>query len=204
MHLLRPSFLASAALSLGVIALTGCGGVSDSRQSVQEPSAEGRVEERPVVSQPASDATPVKASPLASNQNALAVEPYELGGVEVALLRVRRSSGDTLNVYWMLTNRSSEDKVLIECRSSWYCPYKLAAGTHGNGTYIIDSINQKKHLVVRANKKPVVSTFKTPLAISPGSSVNVWAKFPAPPADVKTVSVYIPGVAPIEDVEITE
>ena len=199
MHLLRPSFLASAALSLGVSSLTGCGGVSDIQQSVQEPSAEGRVEERPVASQSTSDATPVKASPLASNQNALAVEPYELGGVEVALLRVRRSSGNTLNVYWMFTNRSSEDKLLVDCRASWYCQYKLAAGT-----YIIDSTNQKKHLVVTANDKPVVSTFKTPLTISPGSSINVWAKFPAPPADVKTVSVYIPGIVPIEDVEITE
>lgn len=137
-------------------------------------------------------------------EGALAVEPYELEGIEVALMRVKRASGDTLNVYWTMINQSSEEKTLISCSTAWYCPYKLAAGTFGNGTYIIDSKNRKKHLVVTADKKPIVSTFKTPLKISPNSSINVWAKFPAPPSDVSKISVYIPGVAPMEDITITD
>ena len=68
----------------------------------------------------------------------------------------------------------------------------------------IDSINQKKHMVVRADKKPVVSTVKTPLTLSPGSSISLWAKFPAPPADIEAVSIYLPGVAPMEDIPISE
>ena len=86
----------------------------------------------------------------------------------------------------------------------WYCKYQLAAGNWGDGIYIIDSANQRKHLVVRTNKKPVVSTSETPLSIEPGSSINLWAKFPAPPLDVKKVSIYIPGVAPMEDIPISE
>ena len=134
----------------------------------------------------------------------LATEPYRIVGIEVSLLDVRRASGDTLNVYWRMLNQSSTTQELVKCRTGWYCKYQLAAGNWGDGIYIIDSANQRKHLVVRADKKPVVSTSVTPLSIEPGSSINLWAKFPAPPLDVKKVSIYIPGVAPMEDIPISE
>ena len=136
--------------------------------------------------------------------HAIATEPYHIDGIKVSLLEVKRASGDTLNVYWRMKNKSPETHKLVSCSASWYCPYQLAAGNFGDGIYIIDSVNQRKHLVVKADKKPVVSTFKTPLSITPGSSINLWAKFPAPPPDVQSVSIYIPGVAPMEDIPISE
>ena len=134
----------------------------------------------------------------------IATEPYRLEGIEVSLLDVKRASGDTLNVYWRMSNQSSVAQELVKCSASWYCKYQLAAGNWGDGIYIIDSANQRKHLVVRADKRPVVSTSITPLSIEPGSSINLWAKFPSPPLDVKKVSIYIPGVAPMEDIPISE
>ena len=59
-------------------------------------------------------------------------------------------------------------------------------------------------MVLKADKKPVVSAVKTPLKVSPGSSIRLWAKFPAPPADIESVSIYLPGVAPMEDIPISE
>lgn len=139
-----------------------------------------------------------------NEESVLAKEPYRLQGIEVSLLEVKRASGDTLNVYWRVSNHSSATQELVKCSTGWYCKYQLAAGNWGDGIYIIDSANQKKHLVVRTDKKPVVSTSETPLSIEPGSKINLWAKFPAPPLDVKKVSIYIPGVAPMEDIPISE
>ena len=196
--------IAAATTLLVVAALIGCERRVDSSkitsQSQNQESAvdgAGQLEQTPASS---------NATNHASDDHgyALAVEPYELEGIEVSLLKVKRASGKTLNVYWKMTNQSSEDKKLVKCSTSWYCPYQLAAGTFGDGIYIIDSINQKKHMVVRADKKPVVSTVKTPLTLSPGSSISLWAKFPAPPADIEAVSIYLPGVAPMEDIPISE
>ena len=146
----------------------------------------------------------VESNNPGNEESVLATEPYRLQGIEVSLLDVKRASGDTLNVYWRVSNQSSATQELVKCSTGWYCKYQLAAGNWGDGIYIIDSANQRKHLVVRTNKKPVVSTSETPLSIEPGSSINLWAKFPAPPLDVKKVSIYIPGVAPMEDIPISE
>ena len=146
----------------------------------------------------------VESNNPGNEESVLATEPYRLQGIEVSLLDVKRASGDTLNVYWRVSNQSSATQELVKCSTGWYCKYQLAAGNWGDGIYIIDSANQRKHLVVRTDKKPVVSTSETPLSIEPGSSINLWAKFPAPPLDVKKVSVYIPGVSPMEDIPISE
>ncbi len=73
-----------------------------------------------------------------------------------------------------------------------------------SSAYLIDSVNQKKHLVVRANDNPMTLKVDQSKAtrLSPSSSYKVWAKFPAPPIEVDSVSIYIPGTPPIEDVRI--
>ena len=117
-------------------------------------------------------------------------------------MRVKRSSGNTLNIYWTYTNNSSEEKKLTEGCYGWLCKYRAASDA-----YIIDNINQKKHLVVKADGKPITSN-KSMLGrentLEPGATINVWAKFPAPPNDIETISLYLPGIPPIEDVQITE
>tara|TARA_B100001939_G_scaffold203828_1_gene175247 strand:- start:1548 stop:2099 length:552 start_codon:yes stop_codon:yes gene_type:complete len=182
-------------------------GCSEKNVAVEQESQVNKQEE---VESKSVDTKKINTNNFAKNDNhgneesVLATEPYRLQGIEVSLLDVKRASGDTLNVYWRLSNQSSATQELVKCSTGWYCKYQLAAGNWGDGIYIIDSANQRKHLVVRTDKKPVVSTSETPLSIEPGSSINLWAKFPAPPLDVRKVSIYIPGVAPIEDIPISE
>ena len=72
---------------------------------------------------------------------------------------------------------------------------------------MIDPINQKKHLVITdAERVPVTSTTGHDFGevkLSPGTTINSWAKCPAPPEDVETISVYIPGVVPFEEIPIS-
>ena len=193
--------IALTSLSLAMI-LSGCLGSNEPQESSSDMRSEERVEVETAKQQPKKESTTITRRAPNRNLNAIAIEPHEVDGVEVALMRVKRSSGNTVNVYWTYTNNSPEEKKLTPNGiRSWYTPYQLAADS-----YIIDNSNQKKHLVVKAKGNPIVSKLRlgseTPLP--PGASLNVWAKFPAPPADVETMSVYIRGIPPIEDVQITE
>jgi hypothetical protein len=40
--------------------------------------------------------------------------------------------------------------------------------------------------------------------LAPHKTLKTWAKFAAPPAETKTISVYIPRVEPFENVPITK
>mgnify|MGYP001262717257 CR=1 FL=1 len=184
--------------------LMGCNEKNVTAEQESQVNSQEEVEEKSTNTKKINLNNFVESNNPGNEESVLATEPYRLQGIEVSLLDVKRASGDTLNVYWRVSNQSSATQELVKCSTGWYCKYQLAAGNWGDGIYIIDSANQRKHLVVRTNKKPVVSTSETPLSIEPGSSINLWAKFPAPPLDVKKVSIYIPGVAPMEDIPISE
>ena len=198
----KPAPLALASLSLAMILCSGCLGSSEPQKSSRDMSSEERAEVETAKEKVRKESSPVTKTASKRNENPLAIEPHEVDDVEVALMRVKRSSGNTVNVYWTYTNNSPEEKNLTPNGiSSWYTPYQLAADS-----YIIDNSNQKKHLVVKAKGNPIVSKLRlgseTPLP--PGASLNVWAKFPAPPDDVEFISIYIRGIPPIEDVQITD
>ena len=197
----KTSPIALTSLSLAMI-LSGCLGSNEPEKSASEQSFQERVEIEKDQQQVKKESTSVTRQAPQRIKNALAVEPHELDGVEVALMRVKRSSGNTLNIYWTYTNNSSEEKKLTEGCYGWLCKYRAASDA-----YIIDNINQKKHLVVKADGKPITSN-KSMLGrentLEPGATINVWAKFPAPPNDIETISLYLPGIPPIEDVQITE
>ena len=66
----------------------------------------------------------------------------------------------------------------------------------------------KKYFVLRDTEKaPLAATWiggaLTP-NVSPGASYTWWAKYPAPPANVKKFSFYWPLGAPFDDVPITD
>ncbi|CAE21091.1 hypothetical [Prochlorococcus marinus str. MIT 9313] len=138
----------------------------------------------------------IAREPITRNEKVLALEEHE-NGLDVALLSVKRASDNTLNVKWRYINRTDDEITLCYtyCYTDYYSSWLANA-------YIVDNANQKKHLVVRADKNPMTTKVKRPTKLSPGGTYKVWAKFPAPPMEVENVSVYIPGTAPIEDVRI--
>lgn len=124
---------------------------------------------------------------------ALAVEDYSQADVEVSLLAVKRTSGDTVTVKWKYKNRGEKD-----ARIHYLVSDEL---------YLVDAANKKKYFVIKDEKgKSVAGSAggdNTP-DLKEGASFPMWAKFPAPPAKTEKITVYIPGVAPIEDVPISQ
>ncbi|HTX38726.1 MAG TPA: hypothetical protein VME43_27055 [Bryobacteraceae bacterium] len=82
---------------------------------------------------------------------------------------------------------------------------------------LIGSRNYEKYYVTAANKKYFIlkdseGTYLTPQAdqfgnlgvdLDAGGQYTWWAKFPAPPAEVKEVSLYLANAAPLEDIPIS-
>lgn len=131
----------------------------------------------------------------------LASADGERSGVRVEVTELKRSSGDTVNLKFVLINDSDakfdfwghylgNDAIRTD--------YKGVGGVH-----LVDPVGKKKYLVVRdAEQKCMCSTEVADAA--PKTRVNLWAKFPAPPADVQMVSIVIPHFSPMDDVSISQ
>lgn len=132
----------------------------------------------------------------------LGTSDHEISGVEVTLLELKRASGDTVTAKWRYTNKDNDAKQLTK-GTGGDDPYKLSMES-----YLVDPVNKKKYLVLKDSKgKPIAAAHGSsyhPIQLEGGKSINTWAKYPAPPAGVEKVSVYIQGVAPFEDVPLSK
>jgi hypothetical protein len=134
----------------------------------------------------ADEAAPAGAKPLA-------VEELSTGGVEVALLELKRTSGDTVTAKWSYKNTSDETKVISHLVS--------------DECYLVDGAAKKKYFVVKDSAGAWVAGNRAgynSADLKPGQTFKMWAKFPAPPASTEKLSVYIEGVAPLEDIPLAK
>jgi hypothetical protein len=194
-----------------VFVLAGCGGNTSSSQpaaqttpaatQAQPPASTGQPEQTPAAAPSTPPATP--ASPGAATAppppTSLMVQEHETG-VEVTLVEVKRTAGDSVTAKWRYRNTAASDVKLLKGGTAWSEPYKLTADA-----FVIDPVNKKKYLVITdAERYPLSSKHGDwqGFTLAPGQSLSAWAKFPAPPADVEKVTVAIPGVPPFEDVPI--
>jgi hypothetical protein len=136
---------------------------------------------------------------------AIAVNDYEVDGVVVALLSVKRISDGTLTVKWEYRNKTDQPKTLGESFKGmgWSEPFSLVYDA-----YVVDARNRMKYPVLKDTRGDLVAG-KHPgkrkaVVLEAKQTLGAWAKFVAPPADAKKISVFIPGTQPFEDVAITE
>lgn len=116
-----------------------------------------------------------------------------IGGIVAEITQVKRKEG-VLTIKMRLRN-SGNDKVY---------------------TVVVDAGDYDKYYLTAADKKYFIlrDTENKPLAAGNGDTVNPtiekgatytwWAKFAAPPADIKSITVYTPISAPFEDLPIAD
>ena len=68
---------------------------------------------------------------------------------------------------------------------------------------LLDAAGKKKYMVIVDSARKCVCSDGFPISLDSGKSLNLWARFPAPPADVTEVSVVLPSFMPV-DAPITE
>ncbi len=128
---------------------------------------------------------------------ALATADGEKPGMRVEVTELKRTSGGTVNLKFVMYNNS--DKI-----ANFGYEFSKAVSDFASisDVTLIDEKNKKKYFVVRDSegKCACSSGLKD---LHPKDRVSLWAKFPAPPEDVQKISVVIPHFQPMDDVSIS-
>ncbi|HTS30242.1 MAG TPA: hypothetical protein VMH81_30430 [Bryobacteraceae bacterium] len=166
--------------------LGGCS--KESAPSAQTPSAAPSTAPTPVAAAP-----PPAAAPAASA--ALKTEDTNIDGVTAEVTECTRKDG-VLSVKVRFRNTSGGAKKVDFFAGHDYEKYYVSAAS-------------KKYFIL----KDTEGAYLTPAASSFGGlSVNLqaggqytwWAKYPAPPADIKAVTLYTQVAAPLEDIPVSD
>ena len=143
--------------------------------------------------------TTLHAAPGAA-QTGTGVAPLVAGntnttGVVAEVVECKRKEGVlTLKVRFRNTTQKDVRFDLIGTRN--YDDLYVTAGS-------------KKYFVLRDSEKTplavAVDVFgKVSVNLDPGASWTWWAKYPAPPADVRSVSYFMPVGPPLEDIPVSD
>ena len=141
-------------------------------------------------------AAPARAqSSPAAGSAPLATADGEAPGTQVQVTKLKRS-GDSVLLQFTIVNNSDADVALTNLSTP--IEYKAA-----DAVYLADLAGKKKYEVVRDTDKKCLCS-KGLEKVQAKSSVNLWAKFPAPPDSVQKLSVVIPHYMPIDDVPVSQ
>ncbi len=146
----------------------------------------------PAEAQPAAPpaaAAPTPAAPAPAH-SAARTDHESAAGVTLEVTELKRTSGDTLTLKFAMSNTGTT--------TGYYMTDTKVAET-----YLIDAANKKKYMTVKDSEGKCVCT-KGSEYVKPGGRVSVYAKFPAPPPEVKAISVNIPDFIPMDDVPISQ
>ena len=147
-------------------------------------------------------AAPAAAAASASPAVAgIATSDGEVPGVAVTVKELKRDSGGTVSLKFVIVNNS--DKSVGFGYNFGDPDHEIKDHGSVGGVHLIDPVGKKKYFVARdADSKCICSQGMHD--IEKGQSANAWAKFPAPPDDVQKISVVIPHFSPMDDVPITK
>lgn len=131
-----------------------------------------------------SAAVPVTAAELSAEGQTV--------GSKIVVRELKRDGAGTVTLRFQLVNDGEAAVKTYGVLGEFFTMSKIT---------LIDTANKKKYLVVEdAQGHCVCSELKSDVV--KGSRFNLWAKFPAPPADVAKITVVVPGFEPV-DVPIT-
>ncbi len=147
----------------------------------------------PATNAPAPAPAPAAAAAPASAA-AIATQETNWKGVSAAVTEFRRK-GNTLTAKVQLANHGNVD---------------ARAEVKFDETYLLDTGAGKKYNVLKDEKGGYIASLRSGWNdrwygdLKPGESYLLWMKFPAPPADVKMITLQLPSTPPFEDLAIQE
>jgi hypothetical protein len=144
-------------------------------------------------------AAPAAASAAAPAAAAIASADGEQQGRRVEVTELKRLSGGTISLKFAMINGADEIAFHGDYGEA---NHSRDFGSIG-GIALVDPVGKKKYLVVRDSDGACLCSRDIP-NVAMNSRLNLWAKFPAPPEDVKKISISIPHFAPMDDVPISQ
>jgi hypothetical protein len=134
---------------------------------------------------------PAAAAPTGS---AIASQDTNWPSVTAEVTEFRRK-GNTLTAKVRFTNKGSQD---------------ASVEVHYGETYLIDTAGGKKYETLKDEKGAYIAALHSGWtdrwyeSVKSGAPQTIWIKFPAPPAEVKAITLQIPKTPPFEDLAIQD
>lgn len=117
----------------------------------------------------------------------------ERAGTKIVVRDLKRDDGGTVTLRFRVVSENDQPAQL----------YQVVGGFLDSKVHLIDAAGKKKYLVVKDSSGKCECT-ELRGSVAKDAPVNLWAKFPAPPATVQKITVVVSGFEPIESVPITE
>jgi len=133
------------------------------------------------------------AEPLASAET-------NWNGVTLDLMSVDRK-GSVLTVKWAVHNQGAQVEVRFGLSGKQVTTYVV---DEDSGTKYYALTDQEGNLVASQHVYLGSDTFGIAEYVPAGQSKRYWAKLPAPPAEVKTLTVFFTGTEPFEEIPIMD
>ena len=139
-------------------------------------------------------AAPVAAAPGGPAAGVLAREETKWAGVSAEVTEFRRK-GNTLTAKVRFRNRGTAD---------------AEPDIKYEDAYLMDAAAGKKYSVLKDENGAYIAALRQGWKdrwyekVPAGQDMLIWAKFPAPPAEVKAVTFQLPGVPPFDDLAIQD
>src|SRR4051794_28890078 len=118
----------------------------------------------------------------------------ETPGVRLDVQEFKRVSGGAAMLRFTVVNGSESN---LSLSGGYLGP---SYGTV-DGTYLVDLAGKKKYEVLRDADKNCICSRNLD-AVKAGQSINLWAKFPAPPDNVDKVGIVVQHFIPMDDVPL--
>lgn len=124
----------------------------------------------------------------------IATQDTNVDGVTAEVTEFKRK-GNTLTAKVRLKNASANTAKLE---------------VHYDRSYVLDADAGKKYEVLKDDKNVYIAALSGGYSdryqedVAAGQAKSLWLKFPAPPAEVKAVTLQLDGVMPFEDLPITD
>ena len=144
-------------------------------------------------------AAPAAAAPQAAQPIASAETNWP--AVAIDLMSVERK-GSVLTVKWAVRNHGSEQRdVRFALTGKEVTTYVV---DEESGTKYYALTDKEKHTVASMHEYIGGDTYGTSEYILAGETRRYWAKFPAPPPEVKAVTLFFSKSEPFEEVPIAD
>jgi hypothetical protein len=136
-------------------------------------------------------AAPVAAPSPAASAGVIQTQETNTQGVVADLTECKRKDG-VLTVKLGFRNTSGGQVTFYTSPLDNYDKVYVAA-------------DNKKYFILRdSEKEPLSGKTDGNVSLNPGQSWHWWAKFPAPPATVKSINLLTPAASPFDDVPISD
>ena len=200
---------------LAVLLLTGCQQREEPASTAgTDPAAAGEIPVPPVESESESGSAPSPAAAAATDS----VDPGSStaggavpGGAPAPPASLARQETNWSGVVAEVTElRRKGNTLTAKVRFRNQGGAEAEPDVHYNEAYVMDLGAGKKYEVLKDEKGNYIAGLRSGWnnrwydKVQPGQSATIWMKFPAPPADVRTVTLQIPGVPPFEDLPILD